>query len=806
MRITGGYLIPGPASTRSSMPNASLIGGKGTGLYLLAGIPDIKVSPFFVLSTDAFRQCVSGRHPITDILKRLDDRSRAWVRAYLSDSQKALESTGADIVDLANKLQRKLDASLLPGGADIILRAFADRQHIGFPVSVRSSAIGEDSIFSSFSGAYETRLNVGRSGLAEAVIAVWRSLYRPDAVTERNRVSAFEIAMRALASGRDFRGADADDLPFSNSRSMMAAVIQQMVDSSAAGTCHNIRASDRKTGTHFELSETGSMVVDGDTVPKLRLFIDKDGKPQSDLPGTELIDMSGIFEIRRQAQKVFERATAFYGYPFIDTELAVERKSGQVYFLQARPYFISSLDLPLEMNNELPCIYTGGLPIVTKPASGRLLVGSSSIEAEEKKLKSLAKKGDILVTDKFHVNWGNVELSGIVTEQGGTTSHAANVAKENGVPCIVGAVDAVYSLYRYQGQTVTLWPQKASIYLGIGDFSPAGTKTKALDGRGNTNIANARPDQMIEGRGYFGKPRFPLKGFQFRVYKEAFKRMNVLLGDHFNAPYISSVLVDRPEGVTIYAPQDDFNRACDVIRNVPLGNIEEWLEQRKKDSRAFFDFCETFDPASSGKLFDIYSAAVAHFHLRGTILHALEGRSLEILEDRGIASEAFISFRNCIFGRGRTIESRSYRDDHMCLVRKSKEHAAFLKGLSAEGVIKALRNDNDPLVNDLIVFSRSYNIANTEDIRLDGDVVLQKVVEQIMRDLSQPAEIVPPNNYMPFNELKEILDKFPGKKEREEFLRFARLMFELNFENEFEHHRQVRAQWRLVARGLNNLL
>jgi len=579
----------------------------------------------------------------------------------------------------------------------------------------------------------------------------------------------------------------------------MAVVFQQMIDPILAGTCFSLNPSTRENGLYLELASQGRDVVDGLSRPKITIFLrETSGKLEgADWP---LLAAEQVQALTRQATTVHRLARREFAWPHIDAELAVERSSGQTYFLQVRPYLLSSVCQKWQLAAVLPDIYAGGLPIVGRPAIGKLVVGHAATYQEQEALKARLKFGDILVTDKFHANWSDSVhlLSGLVTEMGGLTSHAANVANQAGLPCLVGASDAIEKLAPYEGKTVTMNTGEAALYLGRGDL----VETRAVGIKETTaNIANARFDFEQDGIKYFGKPRFPMTGFQLEVYAGAMEGMNRLIQQYFQAGPIPYRRVNNGElGEVIYAPCNELNRLADVIEQAPLQNVQAWLVRRQRETREFFALSQNFDftQRNLNRLFTSYQRAVAHFHLRGTVLHGLESKGQRLLANKQLTAETFKAFQNYLFGRTSLIETKKYHNDYLSLAAEARQLPLFAGGRPLEEVISAVADL--PLGRKIREFSRHYQVVNTEDIRLDPQVPLAEVVKRLIADAGREIESQPSLNYLSPAELEAVMAKFGSSGSAREFLAFTKLIYELNFENEFEHHGQPRAQWAIAER------
>jgi phosphohistidine swiveling domain-containing protein len=823
MKAVSSYFVPGVLTSIQVRPPVSLVGGKGRGLFFIRSLEmrgQLQTAPFGVVSTEAFRDRVSSRPSIAAQTAVLDRLAVSFVKARLSGENDRLSQISDQLRETSEGVRQKVDTGLLDHDLAVPLMSFGRASVLpGCGLwALRSSVSGgrarisldEDSRLASFSGQYDSRIGITPEEAPEALVDVWRSLYKYNAVIARNEASAHYLALLFLSRGQDFRRVNEDMLrPFlqgCHSEPAMAGIIQTMIDG-VAGNCYSIDPGTRRNGSFMELSEKGSDVVDGETAVKNRVFIDPEGNISP--PDFSFISPGNLLRAHDQAQILFSAARGEYNYPLIDSELALDQETGRPYFIQVRPYLVSCINPAWEVIGSPELLYQGGLPIVQRPASGRLLVRTTATEADEQALRRDLRSGQIVVTDKFHANVSDLAhaLGGMVAEMGGPTCHAANVANQNGIPCLVGAPSAVEKLRPFDGQLVTLFPSLSAVFLGEARFQ----KT-LLAGRGlataNINIANARPDLEERGRTFFGKPRFPMTGFQLHTYLRAFDHMNRYIREFFpgagEITYLLRQKKDQPDdGLVIYAPIDEIGQVGRVIRNSDLDRVRSWLNLRKQDSRRFFEMSGRFSLTPQGfeEICDLYARAVGHFHLRGTVLHALEARSRELLPQWEMTPEIFKNLQNLIFGQGREIETRRFHSSFVALFEKAWAEPVFKAGLPALDVLEQLAVHQRPILDDLRKFSQEFMIVNTEDIRLTPETPALKVTGDLLRAVSEGRiQDQPANDYVPFVDLLEILSRFKGSGELAGFLEFTRLMYELNFENELEHHGQPRAQWRLVNR------
>ncbi|MEV6426382.1 phosphoenolpyruvate synthase [Nocardia sp. NPDC051463] len=354
----------------------------------------------------------------------------------------ALESSAntSRVAELCRQMRELVHKAVLDGAVrEAILTAYhalGDR----VPVAVRSSAIGEDSATSSFAGMNISRTNVhGDTKLLETVIDCWASLFTPRVVTYRAR-----------------RGMHA--------RPVMAVVVQRMVAARTSGVAFTADpATGRRDRVVIESARgQGEVVVSGATEPDTYLFdavgptlletrtghqtyaivAGPDGDRQVELTGDEA-ELPALDE--KQATAVARLALAVqqhHGGKPQDVEWAFDDEA--LWLVQARPITtLADQPSPQPMSTAVPQpVLVRGLAAAPGIATGAVRILSSPAQG------SSLRDGEVLVAVMTNPDWlpTLTRAAAVVTDSGGMTCHAAIVARELGVPCIVGARTATTAL------------------------------------------------------------------------------------------------------------------------------------------------------------------------------------------------------------------------------------------------------------------------------------------------------------------------------------------------------------------------
>ena len=427
------------------MTDVEVVGGKNASLgEMISQLPQgVRVPTGFATTAHAFREFLK--------YEGLHDRISARLAALDVDDVRALAAAGAEIrgwvesqpfpKDL-EKAVRDAFATLSSGNAQA---SFA----------VRSSATAEDLPDASFAGQQETFLNVvGIADVLHKMKEVFASLYNDRAISYRVH-KGFAHDVVALSAG-----------------------VQRMVrsDKGAAGVMFTI---DTESGfdqvvfitSSYGLGETvvqGAVNPDEFYVHKPMLKAGKRAVIRRNL-GSKLIQMVFASPEEKAASgklvKTTEVATEqrnryslsdveveqlahyaltieqHYGRP-MDIEWGKDGTDGQLYILQARPETVKS-QAKGQAEQRFKLKSTGTVLAEGRAIGQKIGTGPVRLVHDIREMDKV-QAGDVLVTDMTDPNWEPVmkKASAIVTNRGGRTCHAAIIARELGIPAVVGCGDA----------------------------------------------------------------------------------------------------------------------------------------------------------------------------------------------------------------------------------------------------------------------------------------------------------------------------------------------------------------------------
>ena len=431
------------------------VGGKNSSLgEMISGLAaaGVSVPGGFATTAQAFRDFLKHEdlgNRINDELNKLD-----------VNDVRALAETGAKI------RQWVIDAPLQPELEEKIREAFAkmcgDNQELA--VAVRSSATAEDLPEASFAGQQETFLNIrGIDNVLIAVKEVFASLFNDRAISYRVH-QGFEHEGVALSAGvqrmvRSETGAAGvmftldtesgfrDAIFITSSYGLGETVVQGSVNPDEFYVHKQTLLADRPAILRRTLGSKMIKMVYGSegTTGKSVETVDVDASDRNKFSITD----EQVQELARQAITIEKH----YGQP-MDIEWALDGDDGKLYIVQARPETVKSRSDMSVMERYL--LKDSGKVLVEGRAIGqRIGAGVVRIVTDLNDMDKV-QDGDVLVTDMTDPDWEPVmkRAAAIVTNRGGRTCHAAIIARELGVPAIVGCGDATELLS--DGQDVTV--------------------------------------------------------------------------------------------------------------------------------------------------------------------------------------------------------------------------------------------------------------------------------------------------------------------------------------------------------------
>ncbi len=427
------------------MSDVEAVGGKNASLgEMISQLPTgVKVPTGFATTAHAFRQFLAHGGLAGKIVERLAGLD--------TDDVRALAAAGADIRAMVEAQPFPADLQQAIASAFAVLSA-------GSPAAsfaVRSSATAEDLPDASFAGQQETFLNVvGIEDVLHKMKEVFASLYNDRAISYRvhkgfahehvalsagvQRMVRSDLGAAGVMFTIDTESGFSDVVFITSSYGLGETVVQGAVNPDEfyvhkpmlrAGKRAVIRRSLGSKLIQMEFSSAAEKSSSGKLV--------KTTDVPTELRNRYSLTDADVEQLARYALVIEEH----YGRA-MDIEWGKDGTDGQLYILQARPETVKSQSKgKAEHRYKLKgksAVLVEGRAIGQKVGTGPVRVVHSINDMDQ------VQAGDILVTDMTDPNWEPVmkRASAIVTNRGGRTCHAAIIARELGIPAVVGCGDA----------------------------------------------------------------------------------------------------------------------------------------------------------------------------------------------------------------------------------------------------------------------------------------------------------------------------------------------------------------------------
>ena len=427
------------------MSDVEAVGGKNASLgEMISQLPTgVKVPTGFATTAHAFRQFLAHAN--------LADRIKQRLQTLDTDDVRALAVAGAEI-------RAMVEAQPFPADLEkAITSAFATLSagNVQASFAVRSSATAEDLPDASFAGQQETFLNVtGIADVLHKMKEVFASLYNDRAISYRvhkgfahehvalsagvQRMVRSDLGAAGVMFTIDTESGFADVVFITSSYGLGETVVQGAVNPDEfyvhkpmlkAGKRAVIRRSLGSKLIQMEFSSTDEKAKTGKLV--------KTTDVPTELRNRYSLNDADVEQLAKYALVIEQH----YGCA-MDIEWGKDGVDGELYILQARPETVKSQAAGKAENRYKlkgkSTLLVEGRAIGQKIGPGPVRVVHSLDHMDQ------VQAGDILVTDMTDPNWEPVmkRASAIVTNRGGRTCHAAIIARELGIPAVVGCGDA----------------------------------------------------------------------------------------------------------------------------------------------------------------------------------------------------------------------------------------------------------------------------------------------------------------------------------------------------------------------------
>jgi pyruvate,water dikinase len=446
------------------------VGGKNASLgEMLSGLSSagIRVPDGFATTTFAFEEFLTHNQlhqPLRDLMSMLNKKDFSNLREIGSKARALM---------LSAQIPKKIQAAIVQSYAELVGEDLSE-------VAVRSSATAEDLPDASFAGQHESYLNIrGENALLVAVKKCFASLYTDRAIKYR------------------------EDNRFLHQAVSISVGIQKMVraDKSCSGVCFTLEPeSGFRNIIHVSgVWGLGENIVQGTVTPdeffvfkptlqqgknaivqkrlgekaKTMIYNHSDQKP--------VVNISTPIALRKIFVLTDDEVTTIANWALtieqhyqkpMDIEWAKDGITNELFIIQARPETVHSRQNPLLVTeyhiSNKGKILAQGNAVGEKIASGIARILQSPKDSDK------LKAGEIVVTDVTSPDWDPIlkNAAAIITNKGGRTSHASIVARELGVPAIVGCDNATSTIHDGDIITVSCCEGKTGfIYEGKVDFT-----------------------------------------------------------------------------------------------------------------------------------------------------------------------------------------------------------------------------------------------------------------------------------------------------------------------------------------------
>lgn len=433
--------------SKASEEDRALIGDKGVSLGELTRL-GLAVPPGIIVTTEAYRYFLKENNlepKITNLLSRSNPRRPEEIQEASAQAQKLI---------LAGQVPEDL--------AWQVMNAYS---RLGWltnnPVAVRSSAVGED-LQTSF-------LNVsGEANVIKKIQACWASLF-----TARGLFYRQERQKNLLGQG-------------------VAVVVQKMIRAQISGILFTADPTEKQkniflieavwglgeyltqgkiTPDQYLIDALNGKIINQKISPQKIQLIQKKGQSVKSLVPKEKVSRAKLSQ--NQITQLVKIAKKIHHYYFFPQEIEWAEEKDQFFILQSRPLATTTnkaAETILKTPEKQPPPLLEGITASPGHASGPVKKIKSA-----KEIKKIAR-GDILVAPTITPDFIPAMrlVAGIITNQGGQTSHAAIISRELKIPCLVGTQTATKKLKN--GQMVTINGDQGKVFLGQGLKKPTAEK------------------------------------------------------------------------------------------------------------------------------------------------------------------------------------------------------------------------------------------------------------------------------------------------------------------------------------------
>ncbi|MBH2019881.1 MAG: phosphoenolpyruvate synthase [Burkholderiales bacterium] len=529
--------------------DVALVGGKNASLGEMVrelGAQGVRVPNGFAVTAGAYRYLL--------------DQSRAWPGLH-----EALDGLDVkDVDDLARRAQRAreiIHGAALPAGlAAEITQAYARlREEYGEQVTlaVRSSATAEDLPSASFAGQHETFLNIsGEARLLDAIRQCFASLFMDRAIAYRvdhgidhfkvyqsvgvMKMVRSDLAASGVTFSLDTETGFRDVVFITGAYGLGENVVQGTVDPDEFYVFKPTLQQGHRVVLRRKLGGKQIRMVYAQAAGR-ETTRNMPTPPENQ--ARYCISDDEVLELADAAIRIEAHYSRKAGQPTpMDVEWAKDGADGKLYIVQARPETVASRK-PLGTVDEYRLGDKGKALVTGRAVGGKIATGRARVISEVSELNQF-QPGEVLVADTTMPDWGTVMkiAAAVVTNRGGRTCHAAIVAREMGIPAVVGCDHATTAIRTGDEITVSCAEGSAGqVYAGRLPFTRTSTDVASLERPQTHLMVNlANPDMA------FQTALLPNDGV-------GLARMEFIIAEHIHAHPMALVHPEKVEDAAVRA-------------------------------------------------------------------------------------------------------------------------------------------------------------------------------------------------------------------------------------------------------------
>jgi pyruvate,water dikinase len=445
----------------------ALVGGKnaslGEMLQHLTAL-GVKIPQGFIITVEGYNQFIR--------FNKLDAKIRQLIGDIQPDNIASLQQAGAQVRQLI--INSPFPTSMIDGINDAYEQLSDLYKELVTDVAVRSSATAEDLPDASFAGQQDTYLNVrGITQLLESVKHCFASLFTDRAISYRQsfgydhfsvglsvcvqKMVRSDLGVSGVAFSLDTESGFKEAIVINGSYGLGELLVQGSVSPDEFIVFKPTLAQGYDAIIEKKLGAKDKKMVYGEEPGERVAIIATSSQERNNFCMTD----AALLQLSKWVMAIEHYySTLRKCWCPMDIEWAVDGFSRELFIVQARPETIHSRRKPgsfthyiIKDNDRAGKILARGIAVGDKIASGKVRLLNMSEQQGIKEL--LFEKGDVLVTDMTDPDWEPImkKASAIITNKGGRTCHAAIVARELGVPAIVGCGNATQLLA--EGQLIT---------------------------------------------------------------------------------------------------------------------------------------------------------------------------------------------------------------------------------------------------------------------------------------------------------------------------------------------------------------